>query len=92
MGVCEEEVEQEGKTSMTFGFPILDLIQNVNMKKIPLSSLPMFYGKSTEDPDTFFFEFDILCQGYNYLHDSQKLKLFPTTLKSVSLRWLTGLG
>ena len=73
MGDCEEVVEQEGKTETTFRFPILDLIQNVNMRNIPLSSLPVFYGKSIEDPNTYLFEFDVLCRSYNYLHDSQKL-------------------
>ena len=47
---------------------------------------------STEDPDTFLFEFDILCRSYNYVDDAQKLKLFPTTLKNVALRWFMGLG
>ena len=62
------------------------------MKNIPASSLPTFYGKSTEDPDTFLFEFDILCRSYNYLQDAQKLKLFPDTLKDAALRWFMGLG
>jgi hypothetical protein len=62
------------------------------MKNIPLSALPTFYGKSSEDPDTFLFEFDILCRSYNYLQDAQKLKLFPATLKDSALRWFMGLG
>jgi len=62
------------------------------MKNIPLSSLPTFYGKRSEDPDTFLIEFDILCRRYNYLQDAQKLKLFPTTLKDSALRWFMGLG
>ena len=70
----------------------MDLARDVNMINIPTSSLPTFYGKSTEDPDTFLFEFDILCRIYNYLHDAQKLKLFPTTLKDSTLRWFMGLG
>jgi hypothetical protein len=86
----EEEVGNQTKT--TFGFPILDTTPNVNMKNIPLSALPTFYGKSSEDPDTFLFEFDILCRSYNYLQDSQKLKLFPATLKDSVLRWFMGLG
>ena len=85
-------MEQEEQTETTFGFPILDITQNVNMKKISLSSLPVFHGNTTEYPDTFLFEFNILCRSYNYLHDSQKLKLFPTTIKDVTLRWFTGLG
>ena len=62
------------------------------MKNIPPSSLPTFYGKSNEDPNTFMFEFDILYRSYNYLQDAQKLKLFPTTLKDYALRWFVGLG
>ena len=62
------------------------------MKNIPPSSLPTLYGKSNEDPDTFFFEFDILCRSYNYLQDAHKLKLFPATLKDSSLIWFMGLG
>ena len=64
--VRHEEGEEDGKkTKTTFEFPILDTTQNFNMKKIPLSALPKFYGKRSEDPDTFLFEFDILCRSYN---------------------------
>lgn len=38
------------------------------------------------------FEFDVLCWGYNYTTDRQKLKLFPSTLKGAALRWFMGLG
>ena len=62
------------------------------MKNIPLSALPTFYGKNSEDPDTFLFEFDILCRSYNYVQDAHKLKLFPATLKDSALRWFMGLG
>ena len=61
------------------------------MKKIPLSSLPVFHGKSTEDPDTFLFELDILCRSYNYLQNAHKLK-FPTNLKDATVHWFMGLG
>jgi hypothetical protein len=54
--------------------------------------LDTFYGKSSEDLDTFLFEFDILCRSYNYLQDTRKLKLFPATLKDSALRWFMGLG
>jgi hypothetical protein len=76
----------------TFGFPILNTTPNVNMKNIPLSALPTFYGKNSEDPDTFLFEFDILRRRYNYVQDAQKIKLFPATLKDSTLRWFMGLG
>jgi hypothetical protein len=87
-----EEEETGNKTETTFGFPILDTTPNVNMKNIPLSTLPTSYGKNSEDPDTFLFEFDILCRSYNYVQDAQKLKLFPATLKDSALRWFMGLG
>jgi hypothetical protein len=66
----EEEEENGSQTKNTFRFPILDTTLNVNMKNIPLSALPTFYGKSSEDPDTFLFEFDILCRSYNYIQDA----------------------
>ena len=62
------------------------------MKNIPPSALPHFHGMSSEDPDSFLFEFDILCRSYNYILDAQKLKLFPATLKESALRWFMGLG
>ena len=62
------------------------------MKNINPSILPSFHGMSTEDPDAFLFEFDILCRNYNYVDDAQKLKLFSATLKNAALRWSMGLG
>ena len=62
------------------------------MKNIPPLALPHFHGMSFEDPDSFLFEFDIVCRSYNYVRDAQKLKLFPATLKDSALRWFTGLG
>ena len=62
------------------------------VKNIPPSALPHFHGMSSEDPDSFLFEFDILCRSYNYILDAQKLKLFPATLKESALMWFMGLG
>ena len=89
-----EMKKEKGKIELRlpFGFPILDTMQDVTMKNIPPSSLPTFYGKINEDPNTFLFEFDILCGSYNYLQDDHKLKLFPDTLKDSALRWFMGLG
>ena len=87
-----EEEETGNQTETTFGFPILDTTPNVNMNNIPLSTLPAFYGKNSEDLDTFLFEFELLCRSYNYMQDAQKLKLFPAALKDSALRWFMGLG
>jgi len=45
----------------------------------------------SEDPDSFMFEFDILCRTYGYIDDTHKLHLFPTTLKAAALKWFMGL-
>jgi hypothetical protein len=88
-------VEEEGNIVNeieTFGFPILDIAKDIAMNNIPLSSLPHFQGMSTEDLNSFLFEFDILCRSYNYIDNAQKLKLFPATLKDSALRWFMSLG
>lgn len=79
-------------TFTTFEFPIGDIRGEAPMKNIPLSSLPSFQGMIVEDPDTFLFEFDVLCRSYDYVSDAHKLKLFPATLKGEALRWFMGLG
>jgi len=61
------------------------------MKAIPLHHIPTFHGLTSEDLDAFLFEFDVLCRGYDYTIDPQKLKLFPSTLKGATLRWFMGL-
>jgi hypothetical protein len=89
--MVDEEGNANNKTK-TFGFPILDIIRDVAMKNILFSSLPHFHGMSTEDLESFLFEFDILCRSYNYTDNAQKLKLFPATLKDSELRWFMSLG
>jgi len=73
------------------GFPILDEYTTLTMKNISPSILPNFHGKRNEYPETFLFEFEVLCISYDYLHDAQKLKLFPTTLKDSTLKWFMSL-
>ena len=62
------------------------------MKKISPALLPRFHGKSTEDPNEFLFEFDILSRSYDYTSSDQKLKLFPATLQDNALHWFMSLG
>jgi len=62
------------------------------MKVIPLQHIPTFHSLTSKDPDELLFEFDVLCRGYDYTTDPQKLKLFPSTLKGAALRWFMGLG
>lgn len=58
--------EKEGEP-FTFKFPIKDSVVTSEMKNIPLSTLPIFCGTSSEDPDAFIFEFDVLCRSYTSL-------------------------
>ena len=73
-------------------YAIVDSIVNVPMETIPLQNLPTFHGLISKDADEFLFEFDVLCRGYDYTSEPQKLKLFPSTLKGAALRWFMGLG
>ena len=67
-------------------FPIRETNGDMKMKNISPSALPHFHGLTIEDPDTFLFEFVVLCRTYDYAEDEQKLKLFPSTLKDAALR------
>ena len=79
-------------TMATLQFPIQQLEGIAPMKNISSLVLPRFYGKSTEHPDEFLFEFDILCRSYDYTTNAQKLKLFLATLKDNGLHWFMSLG
>lgn len=70
----------------------MDTAENAPMKAIPLQHIPTFHGLTLEYPYAFLFEFDVLCKRYDYTADAQKLKLFPSTLKGVTLIWFMGLG
>lgn len=72
-------------------FPIPETNGDTKMKNISPSALPHFHGLTTKDPDTFLFEFVVICRTYDYAEDEQKLKLFPSTLKDATLCWFMGL-
>ena len=86
-----QEILDQDQTKVTFGFPILDLTRDIPKTNIPPSTLQHFHGMTSEDTDSFLFEFDILCGSYSYIRDAQNLKLFPPTLKYSTLRWFMGL-
>lgn len=48
-------------TTSTIDFPIRDVGTGAPTKPIPLTSLPSFHGMTFKDPNTFLFEFDIVC-------------------------------
>ena len=77
---------------VTFEFPIRDPEGVVQMQSIPPSNLQNFCGLANEDPDAFLFQFEVLCRGYGYFTNDQKLNDFPLTLKGPSLRWFMRLS
>ena len=72
-------------------FSIRETNGDTKMKNIIPLALPHFHGLTTEDPDTFLFEFSVIFQTYDYAKDEQKLKMFPSTLKDATLHWFMGL-
>jgi len=92
MGDKNNNKTKTDATITTSELPIQDIRGEAPMKNIPLSSLPSFQRMTVEDPNTFLFEFNVLCMSYDYVSDAQKLELFPTTLKGATLRWFMGLG
>jgi hypothetical protein len=70
-----------------FEFPIQESNVEIKMKNINPSALPHFHGLVYGDPDTFSFEFAVICRIYHYTIYEHKLKIFPSTLKDSSLRW-----
>ena len=58
--------------------------------KINLAALPQFHRMITEVLDTFILEFKSLCNTYEYNNYAQ-LRIFPSTLKEISLKWFIGL-
>ena len=75
---------------VTFELPIKD--PGVAQMHISPSALPKFHGLENEDPDTFLFDFEVLCRGYGYYTNYQRLQVFPLTIKRATLWWFMSLG
>ena len=76
--------EKDGEV-VTFKFSIRDSGRVAPTKIIPRHVLPNFHGLETEDPNVLLFQFKVLCRGYGYCDNDQKLNLFPLTLKGIAL-------
>ena len=64
-----------------FEFLIKESNEKTKMKNINHISRPNFHGLTIKDPQTFLFEFEVVCRTYDYTLDARKLKLFPSSLK-----------
>ena len=67
-------------------FPIQDTGVSVHMISIPTYFIRKFHGLRSDDLKTFLFEFEIVCRSYGYLINTQKLRLFLTTLNDRALK------
>ena len=65
--------------------PIREVEGETKMKNINPLAIPHFHGITYEDPDTFIFEFFVVCRTYDYASDDQKFNIFPFTLKDATL-------
>ena len=84
--MAENQDDRGNRERIESAFPIRETNGDTKMKNISPSALPHFHGLTTKDPDTFLFEFFVVCRTYDYTKDEQKLKLFLSTLKDVALR------
>ena len=89
--MAENKNARENGERIEGTFPIRETNGDTKMKNISPLALPHFHGLTTEDLDTFLFEFAIISSTYDYAEDEQKLKLFPSTLKDATLSWFMGL-
>ena len=83
--MVEKRNDRGNRERVEGAFPIRETNGDTKMKNISPSSLPNFHGLTTEDPKTFLFDFDVICQTYDYTDDEKKLNIFPSTLKDVAL-------
>jgi len=72
-------------------FLIKETNGEARMKNISPISLPHFHGLTIKDPNTFMFEYFVVCRTYGNAFDDQRLKLFLSTLKDATLCWFIGL-
>jgi len=83
--IAENRNDRGDRERIECAFPIRETNGDTKMKNISPFALPHFHGLTSKDPDTFLFEFDVICRTYDYTTDEQKLKLFPSTLKDATL-------
>ena len=83
--MVENRNERGNRERVEGAFPIRETNGDTKMKNISPSALPHFHGLTTEDPDTFLFEFVVICRTYDYTNDEKKLKVFPSTFKDATL-------
>lgn len=79
-----EDIDGAGKRTER-ALPIRETNGDSMMKNTSPSSLPHFHVLTSEDLDTFLFEFVVICRTHDYTFHNEKLKFFPSTLKDAAL-------
>lgn len=74
----------------TFEFPISNNNQPFIINNISSSTLPNFHGSMTKDPNTFLFEFYLLCRSYDNTIDTKKMNFFPYYTQGYKLEMVYG--
>ena len=61
--------ERGDREGIKGAFPIRETNGDTKMENISPSTLPHFHGLTLEYPDTFLFDFAIICKNYDYTND-----------------------
>ena len=65
----ENQNDRGNRERIEGAFPIRETNGDTKIKNTSPSALPHFHGLTIEDPNTFLFEFSIICQTYDYTND-----------------------
>lgn len=83
--IAENRNDRGDREIIEGAFPIRETNGDTKIKNISPSTLPHFHGLTSEDPNTFFFGFVVICRIYDYTTNEKNLKLFSSTLKDVAM-------
>ena len=64
--MAENRNDRGNRERVESSFPIRETNADTKMKNINSYALPQFHGLTSEDPNTFLFEFAIICKTYDY--------------------------
>ena len=87
-----ENINSRGNGERIEGnFPIRETNGDTKMNNISPSALRHFHGLTTEGPDTFLFEFAIICRTYDYAEDEKKVETVPFYSQGCSIMLVHGI-
>ena len=69
--MVENQNDRGNRERVEGAFPIKETNGDTKMKNISPYALPHFHGLTIEDPETFLFEFFVICRTYDYTDDEE---------------------